>query len=147
MGTETNAAIPADIQELLDVFAKSLSDVRFPDVDGAALESLAAAVRGHATELAQLGEKVRAAQQALETAQLELRKAARRGLAYARVFAEGNPALSEKLAGLSLDDGDAPADKPARKRPGRPPKADRAAKGAGKKAAAEQPLLDSQDVA
>ena len=108
--------IPTDIGELLAFFDESLADVRFPDVDGEALDGLAKGVRARAAEVERLEAEMRAAREALEEAQGELRRAAQRGLAYARVYVDGNPALSERVAGLALDRAPAEGKSAARQR-------------------------------
>src|SRR5690606_18703229 len=120
--------------------SKRLGDLQFPDVDLERLGVLAGQVRERAAEVARLSEEVRVAREELDQAQDELRKTARRGLAYARVYAEGDGALSEQLDALAL--GKEPdADAPARKRRGRGKArasgSDRAGKDAAKDAARE----------
>lgn len=97
-----NDVVPSDVGEFLDVYAEELPDVRFPDVDRASLEALAAQVRERAAELMRLHEEVRQAREALDQAQDELRKAACRGLAYAKIYADGNEDLSARLADINL---------------------------------------------
>ena len=95
-------SIPTQVQAVLDVFATALVDVRFADMDAAALARLAAEVN-LATEA------VQAAQVALEDAALALKERqnalllhAQRALSYARVYAENDAALSERLDAISL---------------------------------------------
>jgi hypothetical protein len=120
MVTESKVApIPSDIEEFIEFFAERLGGLQFPDVDLDTLGALAGQVRERAAEVARLNEQVRAAREELERAQEALRKTARRGLAYARVYTQGDAELSAELGGLALDR-EQPADQPARKRRGRP---------------------------
>ena len=96
------SAIPAPIQMLLDLFTSSLADVRFADVDGQTLGRCAA-------EAESAAESVAAAQAALDVARETLRLKqdvlllrAQSALAYARVYAEGDDALSAQLDSVSL---------------------------------------------
>jgi hypothetical protein len=93
--------VPPLARAVLDVFRDALADVRFPDVDRATLEESEA--------------ELLAAQIALEAAEFELERArasvaersasltsrAQRALAYAKVFAEDDPVLRDRLDSLS----------------------------------------------
>jgi hypothetical protein len=119
MATDSKVApIPSDIEEFIEFFTEHLGDLQFPDVDLDTLGALAGQVRDRAAEVARLSEQVRAARDELDRAQEALRKIACRGLAYARVYAEGDGELSAELGGLSLGR-EQSADQPARKRRGR----------------------------
>ncbi|GAB4570557.1 MAG: hypothetical protein Tsb0020_25410 [Haliangiales bacterium] len=110
-------SIPADIAAFLSVFDEHLSELSFPDVDGELLRRQVAEVSRESDALARLSEQLREQRQAVERAEATLRRLAERGLAYAKVYADGDPALSAALDELSL--GAAPASKPSRKRRGR----------------------------
>jgi hypothetical protein len=90
------------IQELLTVFKKDLASVVFPDVSQETLESLTQKVRSGAKELQDALKRAETARESLESGQNELLAKALRGLAYAKVFAEGNDALLEKLSKINL---------------------------------------------
>jgi hypothetical protein len=145
MATDSKVApIPTDINEFIEFFAERLGDLQFPDIDMERLGALAGQVRERAAEVARLSEQVRVAREGLDQAQDELRKSARRGLAYARVYAEDDRELSEQLDGLELGK-EQGADQPARKRRGRKPKADKeagkeSAEWAGKEPTGELPF-------
>jgi hypothetical protein len=94
--------IAPPVQALLELFATELADVHFADVDAKLLARLAADLQASA-------EAAASAQQALERANaavLERSEAlleqAQRGLAYARVYAERNEALSARLEAIAL---------------------------------------------
>jgi hypothetical protein len=95
-------AIPAPIQTLIDLFETSLADVRFADLDGQTL-------RRHALDVHATAEVVAAAQLALDSAREALQEKqdtllqqAQRALAYARVYAESDEALSGRLEAISI---------------------------------------------
>lgn len=98
----THEPVPPDIAEFLTFFEDSLGALQFPDVDRESLRALADGVCERARELEALEAQARAAREALEEAHATLRRAAQRGLAYATVYADGDPELSERIAALSL---------------------------------------------
>lgn len=90
------------IQAVLDLFQGPLAAVRFADIDAGTLataaeevESASAAVAAQEAQLAKL-------QQGLNEQQDALLVLAQRALAYARVYAEHDEALSEQLNRISL---------------------------------------------
>ncbi|HEX8437296.1 hypothetical protein [Archangium sp.] len=133
--TENDPISPA-MRALLEVFSTDLSEVKFPDVDAEVLDEAAARVKAQAEAVAQAQAALEAARQALGESQEALLQKGQRALAYARVFAEEDVALSTKLEAISLPraarklarpDGVAPEvvaqnDESAPKRRGRPPK-------------------------
>jgi hypothetical protein len=96
------SAIPLPIQTLLDLFATSLADVRFADVDGQSLASCAAEVEVAARSVAAAQAALDGAREGLQQKQDALLQRAQRALAYARVYAESDEALSQKLDAVSL---------------------------------------------
>ncbi len=96
------SAIPAPIQALLDLFTTSLADVRFADVDGQTLASCAAEVEVAAKALASAQVTLDAAREALQFRQDALLQRAQRALAYARVYADADEALTRELDAISL---------------------------------------------
>lgn len=96
------SAIPAPIQTLLDLFTTSLADVRFADVDGQTLGRCAAEVESAADALAAAQAVLDAARETLQLKQDALLQRAQCALAYARVYAEGDEALSGQLDVVSL---------------------------------------------
>ncbi|MFL5358046.1 hypothetical protein [Archangium sp.] len=134
--TENDPISPA-MRALLEVFSTDLSEVKFPDVDAEVLEEAAGRVTAQAEAVAQAQAALEAARQALGESQEALLQKGQRALAYARVFAEEDAALSTKLESISLPkagrkvarpDGGVAAEAPAQndetapKRRGRPPK-------------------------
>jgi hypothetical protein len=95
-------AIPPPVQSLLDLFATALAEVRFGDIDAQTLARAAADVHSAAAV-------VTAAQAALDEARrtlLELEETllnhAHRAAAYARVYAENDAALSDRVNAIAL---------------------------------------------
>jgi multidrug efflux pump subunit AcrA (membrane-fusion protein) len=95
-------AIPAPVRTLLDLFTTSLADVRFADVDGETLTRSAADVEAAAEAVAAAQLALDSALEALQERQDALLQRAQRALAYARVYAESDDALSGRLEAVSL---------------------------------------------
>jgi hypothetical protein len=95
-------AISAPIQDLLQVFKEHLSSVMFPDVSFEILEALIKKVASNTNELQEALAKVEAVRADLELNNNELLQKAVRGLAYARIYAEGNGPLLEQLSKITI---------------------------------------------
>jgi hypothetical protein len=111
-------------RDVLALFSDTLSDLRFPDVDGDRLELAA-------SELEQAQDEVESAEAALEAARAKrdeanhaLEALARKALAYARVFADSDPELAAKVEAIGGARSSAPGQeqRSAIKRRGRPKK-------------------------
>jgi len=96
------SAISSPVRAVLELFGSELADVRFGDVDAQTLSRVAADVESAA-------EVVTAAQAALEGARATLNDRqetlllqTQRALAYARVYAEADEALSSRLEAITL---------------------------------------------
>lgn len=118
--TDSPARIPESVRAIVNLFGDPLADVRFPDIDRDRLLAAVAEVEQRSSDLQHALETVQAARTELEAAQSELHELARRAHAYARVFAEGDPELTERVARIAIAE-QVPA--PKRKR-GRPRKRD-----------------------
>jgi hypothetical protein len=94
--------ISPSVQAVIDLFQGPLAEVRFADVDVAALANLARAADAAAAELAEHEARVSELKQVLADRQEALLLLAQRGLAYARVYAEPDEALSEQLSRINL---------------------------------------------
>jgi len=90
------------VQAVIDLFQGPLAEVRFADVDVAALANLARSADAAAAELAEHEARVSELKQVLADRQEALLLLAQRGLAYARVYAEHDEALSEQLSRINL---------------------------------------------
>jgi hypothetical protein len=95
-------ALPQGFPDLLDLFAHSLAEVRFGDLDAAALTSLAAEVSAAAEEVAAAESALETARAALAARQETLLVQANRALAYARVFAEADEPLLARVNAIVL---------------------------------------------
>lgn len=102
--------IPEAFTSLLALFASDLAHVRFGDLDRAALETAAAAVQAAAAELATAELAAAAARAELEATRDELLQTGQRALAYARIYAEGSPPLTQRLQTISFASGPRPGD-------------------------------------
>lgn len=90
------------LQAVLQLFQGPLADVRFADIDAAGLASIAAEVESAADAVAQQEAQLSELRQTLVERQDALLLLAQRALAYARVYAEHDEALTEQLARISL---------------------------------------------
>jgi hypothetical protein len=90
-------SIPPFIKTVLDLFASDLAEVKFPDVDQKSLAEAALEAQAQAEEAAGAEEALRSAMAALAAKQEELQQKAQRALAYAAVYAQGNPELHAKV--------------------------------------------------
>jgi hypothetical protein len=98
----TMIAMHPAVQALLDLFATSLADVRFADVDWPSLARCAAEVEAAAQAEAVARSALDAANLALQEKQEALLQRAQRALAYARVYAESDTTLTASLEAISL---------------------------------------------
>ncbi len=96
------SAIPSPIQSFLELFTTSLADVRFADLDRETLARFAADVEKAGDEVAAAQLALDGARQILQERQEALLQQAQRALAYARVYADGNDALSSRLEAITL---------------------------------------------
>jgi len=111
-------SLPAPVQAVLELFQGPLSDVRFADVDAAGLANLAAEVEGAASAVAQQEAQLADLRQTLAERQDALLLLAQRAVAYARVYAEHDEALTEQLARITLPRAGKPRKASAAKAPG-----------------------------
>jgi hypothetical protein len=118
--SDSPARIPESVRAIVNLYGEPLADVRFPDIDRDRLLAAVAEVEQRSADLQHALATVQATRAELEASQAELHELARRAHAYARVFAEGDPALAERVASIAITD---PTPSPKRKR-GRPRKRD-----------------------
>jgi len=95
-------AVTASIQAVIDLFDDALAEVRFADLDAARLKALAGEAESAAVALAAQQAALEAARATLAERQEALLVQAQRALAYARVYAEHDAPLTERLNGISL---------------------------------------------
>ena len=99
--------------EILQLFENELADVQFPGLDINVLHEAVEQVAEAAKEVEAAEAALALARGQLEAAQEALSGRCAKAVSYARVYADGNEALSERLAGLqgvrarsALGDGD-----------------------------------------
>jgi hypothetical protein len=95
-------AIPSPIQSLLELFATDLAEVRFADVDAQTMTRAAADVQAASVIVAAAQAALDDARQVLQERQEALMQYAQRAIAYARVYAESDDALSERVNAIAL---------------------------------------------
>ncbi len=96
--------IPSAVRQLVELFGEALTEIQFPDVTHAKLTELCQQVETSADALKEAQAQVAEATIALEETQTALLKRAKQALAYAKVFAEDDVDLSDRLAQISLDE-------------------------------------------
>jgi hypothetical protein len=94
--------VPSPVQAVLDLFANELADVRFGDVDAITLARIAAEVHAAAEVMASQQAVLESAREALKERQSVLLEHAQRAVAYARVYAEKDEAMSARLEAIAL---------------------------------------------
>ena len=115
--------IPADLREIVALFHGPLAKTPFPDVDAASLEQYVDAVHDAASKLAVARAAVDLASARLGERVAALGATAKRGLAYARIYADAHPEHGELTRALAdLRPGSASGTAPGARRRGRPPK-------------------------
>jgi hypothetical protein len=108
------SSLSPSIQSVVQLFRGPLSGVRFGDIDAAGLGQLAAEVETTAAEVEAQEAKVAELKQSLAQRQEALLQLAQQALAYARIYAEGDDALTAELGQISLP-------RPAKPRKKEPP--------------------------
>lgn len=93
--------IPQGVTALVALFEER-AELRFPDLDAAVLQDGVAEVERVAAEVQRIEAELERARELLAVRQDGLLVKAQRALAYARVFAEEDPLLSDRLAQVSL---------------------------------------------
>lgn len=110
------AIVPSPVRAFIDLYDAHLAELSFPDLDQTSLHLRVAAVGDALAQLEALRAQVEAARGQLEAEQAELLKHARKGLAYARIYAADRADLQAALAQVELD----PPSKPRRRRARKP---------------------------
>jgi hypothetical protein len=95
-------AIPPPVRSLLDLFATALSEVRFADLDAQTLARAAADVESAAADVATAQAMLDRARNGLREQHELLIQCAQRALAYARVYAENDASLAERIESIAL---------------------------------------------
>ena len=100
MSDNTTGLIPEPVQQLLTLFEEHLNSISFPDVSLEIIKSLAEKVESAQKEVEEAQKHLETAQEALSASSDELLQKCMRGLAYAKVYADGQEELSEKLQAI-----------------------------------------------
>ncbi|MDB5212204.1 MAG: hypothetical protein JWO86_131 [Myxococcaceae bacterium] len=95
-------AIPPAVQTVLDLFTTDLADVRFGDLDAPTLARIASDVQAASDVVVAAQLALDVARGALHERQETLLQQAQRALAYARVYAEADLALTARLDAITL---------------------------------------------
>src|SRR5580658_3351711 len=90
------------IQAILDLFATDLAEVRFANVDAKTLEQIASEVKSAAGVVASAELALDAARATLQEKQDALLQHSQHALAYARVYAENDEAMTARLEAITL---------------------------------------------
>jgi hypothetical protein len=90
------------LQAVVALFRGPLHNVRFADIDASGLSTLAEEVEGAAAEVQAHETKLAELRQLLSQKQETLLGLAQQALAYARIYAEGDEALSAELNDIAL---------------------------------------------
>lgn len=106
--------------DVLALFRGPFAEVRFPDVDRASLEADARALLLRQAEAEALERDLERARHDTREAAAVLSASAARALAYAKVFAMGQPQLEEALRTVRAGQADPTAERGLKKRRGRP---------------------------
>jgi hypothetical protein len=91
---------PTLARQVIDLYAIELADVRFPDLDLAALLYAQAELHAAQLEVERVEAELADKRAELEVRSQALLAKAERALAYARVFAQGDEALAPRLADI-----------------------------------------------
>ena len=107
----------------LELYRESLREVRFPDLDFDSLSHAAAELCAAQLEVECIEAALLAAREAVRERAEQLTSQAERALSYARIFAAGNPALSQRVTAVeALAKGGVEAPRAPGKKRGRPRK-------------------------
>ncbi len=95
-------AVTAPVRAALELFETALAEVRFADLDAKTLARAAADVEAVAAVVASAQAALDSARSALQERQEILFDKVQRAVAYARVYAENDQALTERLQSIAL---------------------------------------------
>ncbi len=96
------SSLSAPLQAVVALFSGPLHGVRFADIDGETLGSLATDVEAMGGEVEALEAQLASLREALTQKQEALSTLAQQALAYARIYAEGDEALAAELDEIAL---------------------------------------------
>lgn len=96
------SSLSAPLQAVVDLFSGPLQGVRFAEIDGEGLSSLATEVETLSNEVEALEAQLASYREALAQKQEALGTLAQQALAYARIYAENDETLAAELEEISL---------------------------------------------
>ncbi len=102
MNEHTNDPVPEPVHELIKVFKEKLPSVAFPDVSLQIIEALAEEVRSAENAVRENRARLEEAERKFTVETGELMQKCARGLAYAKVYAEGQEELMKRLSSISF---------------------------------------------
>jgi hypothetical protein len=137
------SSLSPSIQSVVQLFRGPLSGVRFAEIDASGLSNLAAEVESAAAEVEAHEAKLVELKQGLVQRQEALLTLAQQALAYARIYAEGDDALTAELNQIALPRPAKPRKKDA---PTKPAEAE-AATSVEAEASPVEPAPESSEVA
>lgn len=117
-----SASIPAFARDVIALYTDAMPEVRFPDLDLEVLQSTAAELRTALVSVERAAAELEAARTAAQRHGELLDAQAERALSYARVFAQGDALLSERIALLGRSKSSPVAHSAPPKKRGRPKK-------------------------
>jgi ElaB/YqjD/DUF883 family membrane-anchored ribosome-binding protein len=100
-----NDPVSSAVQEVVDLFTKELTHLRFGDLEAGVLAASADEVKAVAVEVAEAEAVLDGVRARLAEKQDALIQKAQRALAYARVYAEGQPDLAARIEQIALPRG------------------------------------------
>lgn len=115
-------SIPPLAREVIGLYADAMPEVRFPDLDLGVLESTAAELRAALLAVERASAELEAARSAAQQQSELLAARTARALSYARVFAEGDALLTERIVALGRSESATVAESAPPKKRGRPKK-------------------------
>jgi len=98
----TEQPIAPAVQAVLDLFENELAELKFPDIDQSVLKEAARCVDERAEVLLRAEAALQAARESLYDSQELLLQKCHRAVAYARIYAEEDAALLERLDAIGL---------------------------------------------
>ncbi|MCH9688301.1 MAG: hypothetical protein K0V04_43120 [Deltaproteobacteria bacterium] len=141
--TPVRDPVPEAIAALLDLFDAHAEALCFPETDHATLAALADASRHSASDVERCEQALADARRVFDDSCEALRLRATRGLAYARIYAEDDPSLRERLDAIELPVRRKASPKRTKKPPRRVPRSRRVKAGEADASVTELPFAES----
>jgi len=101
-GDDMTDPIPSAVQEVVDLFVSELASLKFGDLEPTSLTAASEEVRAVAADVIRAEAALESTRAVLAEKKDALLQKAQRALAYARVYAENQPALASRLERIAL---------------------------------------------